>query len=134
MAELYRTIAINDSVENITKIEGDWNIIVTGPTSNEPGANPEQFMGMAWATCMNATIQALFKNRKWTNKSRVRVVVTLNPEPKGGGLYFTMTAYVSVEGLDAEETAKAADQAHRRCPVSKLIGAYEHVSVEVEDY
>ncbi len=134
MAELYRTVAINDSANNYTGIEGDWNIIVTGPTSGEPGANPEQFMGMAWATCLNATIQALFKNRKWTNRSRVRVVVTLNPEPSGSGLYFTMTAYVAVEGLDDAETAKAADQAHRRCPVSKLINAYEHVKVEIEAY
>ncbi|CAM3429329.1 osmotically inducible protein OsmC [Erysipelothrix sp. HDW6B] len=135
MSELYKTLAVNDSkMEDETRIEGEWKIKVASPTSNQEGANPEQFMGMAWATCLNKTVQALMKARSWDNESRVRVEVTLHPQPETKGLYFAMRAFVAVEGLEMDKVEQLAEQAHRRCPVSKLIQANEHVFVEVETY
>lgn len=135
MSALYKTTAINDSkVPNESQIEGEWKIKVNSPTSNEPGSNPEQFMAMAWVTCLNATIQALLKARNWEHESRVRVEVELHPQPETKGLYFALTAFVAVEGMDDVETAKLAEQAHRRCPVSKLMAGNEHVHVKTERY
>lgn len=135
MSVLYKTVAVNETkTPNETRIENEWKIKVGSPSKGEEGANPEQFMGMAWATCLNLTIQALMKARGWENQSRVRVEVELHPETETKGLYFALTAFVAVEGLEDEKVTQLAEQAHKRCPVSKLIAANEYIDVQTEAY
>ena len=103
-----------------------------GKPSNQ-AANPEQLMGMAWSTCLNATMIALLQARQVEKNTRVRVEVEFKQD-KPGSYYFELTAYAAVEDWTLEETLKLAHQAHKRCPVSKLIEKNEYVFVKSEAY
>lgn len=101
--------------------------------SAREGTNPEQLIGMSWATCLNSTMRALLKARKIEANSKVRVEVSFKQE-KAMSYYFELHAYASIEGMSAEESLKIAEQAHRRCPVSKLMEGSETVFVHAEAY
>lgn len=91
--------------------------------------------GMAWSTCLNATLISLLKGRAQAHlKSRVRVIVDMMKEQDMPGYYFRMKAIVAVETFDAYKTMKLALQSDKYCPVSKLIQGNPHLSIEVEAY
>ena len=83
--------------------------------------NPEQLIGMSWATCLNATIRSILKAKQMENHSIVNVHVKLWFDEKTR-FQFTLDGEASIEGLTIEETEKIVAAAHRFCPVSKLIG------------
>lgn len=127
-------------VENINGTQGsiktsEGQVLKTGGASaTAEGYNPEQFIGMAWSTCLHATLLSVMKARKLEAQTRVYVDVDLFQEEKTKAYYFVVNAHVAVEGLSVEETEKIAQQAHRLCPVSKLIHENPHVAIHAEKF
>lgn len=135
MATRYRTQAINDDGgQGRTVVPGGLEVPVSSPLSPEsdPAAsNPEQLLAMAWATCLNATAQAVVRGR---HRTTVRVEVELQDAPERGGYEFAVTAFLSAEGRDAASVTALAAQAHARCPVSRLLEGSTTVSVRTEEW
>ncbi|MEU3847793.1 OsmC family protein [Micrococcus terreus] len=127
---IYSTTVTNDGGTAGWVRVSDGPQVQTGPPSDpSQGVNPEQFLGMAWSTCLNATVEAVLRDRGVLGadgapvRSRVSVQVSLIREP-GGGYAFVPEATVSVEesaGLSEGELQDVAQAAHARCPVSKLL-------------
>lgn len=136
MSSLYKTVVTNlGGGDGTVSADNGQTFELTSP-SDEPtlNPNPEQFMGYAWSTCLNATLLALMKNMDPINETRVRVSVDFIKETEKPGYYFDMKAYVAIKDMDDETTLKLAQNAHRFCPVSKLISGNEHVSIEIEPF
>ena len=95
--------------------------------------SPKHMIGMAWSTCLNATIIHIFKSEKIENKSRVRVEV-IQKTSKDYGLHYVVSAFVAIEGYNENETLRVANTADRLCPISKLITNNPHVSLKYEEY
>ncbi len=131
----YRTQAINrDGGDGSAGVPDGLSVRVSSPLNPErdpSGTNPEQLLALAWATCLNATAQAVVARR---SRTAVRVEVELHDASTGGGYVFHVDAYLSVEEASAEETRRVLDAAHARCPVSKLIGASATVAVHTEAF
>ncbi len=127
------------AVENIGGTSGEVRVrdgqkLATAPTSHtERGNNPEQFLAMAWSTCLGETLKVVLAVAEVDALSRVRVEVELHKE-KSGGYYFVPRAYISIDGLSTEEMEKYAGRAHARCPISKLLKGQGNPIVEVETY
>lgn len=137
MEKLYSTEIRNENgTRGSVELVGGTSYPVSSPLEKDhDGFNPEQLMGMAWSTCLNATLISLLKAQSKEHvKSRVRVVVDMCKESEMVGYFFRMKAYVSVEGFSLDETQKIAKQADRFCPVSKLIKQNPHVTLESEIY
>lgn len=135
MAVIYKTEVINEKgTDGFVKTDSGLELKTTSMRkSSSQAADPEQLMGMAWSTCLNATMIALLEARKVDKKTRVRVEVEFKQD-KPGSYYFELTAYGAVEGWTLEESLKLVHQAHQRCPVSKLIEKNEFVFVKSEAY
>ncbi|NLB99442.1 MAG: OsmC family peroxiredoxin, partial [Lactobacillales bacterium] len=74
---LFHTKVVNDAaLEGEAYVVDGLRVLISDPLSNEPGSNPEELFGLAWSTCLNATIQALLKGRGLDAKSRVEVDVS----------------------------------------------------------
>lgn len=135
MSTRYRTSAANrDGGDGTTTTSDGWTVRVSSPLSPDPdpsATNPEQLLALAWATCLNATAQAVVKGVRAT---AVRVEVALRDAEGRDGYEFTADAFVSGEGMDAAETASLAAAAHARCPVSRLLHASPLISVQSEPY
>ncbi|ABX80682.1 OsmC-like protein [Acholeplasma laidlawii PG-8A] len=95
--------------------------------------NPEQLIGAAWATCLNAAIISVIRSKKLTNRSRVDVKVKLWLHPIER-YSFTLDATAAIEDLDPVTTKEIIDYAHRLCPVSKLIGDKPGVTLTIVPY
>lgn len=126
-------------VENLLGVDGTVTstsgnqFTVSSPLNDKPGSNPEELLGASWATCLNATIQSLLLARGYQDvASRVRVRITL--EKDNPGFYFTLKALVAIDLSDQKIIKQLTQSAHKRCPVSKIIGQYEHISVENEPF
>lgn len=107
---------------------------VSSPLGAHPdpdATNPEQLLALAWATCLNATAQAIVKQKR---RTAVRVEVGLFASDPGPGYEFHVDGFLSAEGLDAAQTEELVRAAHARCPVSKLIAASSTVRVHGEEY
>ena len=92
---------------------------VTGtPASGTSAAtDPEELLALAWATCLSGSARIVAPGRD----VKVRVEVDLVEDPTGTGFAFEPTAYVSFSGTTQEQAERLAQQAHERCPVSKLL-------------
>lgn len=137
MTQLYETEIINiKGTQGHSDIKDGLSFQVSSPLeADRDGLNPEQFMGLAWSTCLNATIMSLLKGRNLSHlDSKVRVIVKMMKEEAMAGYYFEMKAIVSIQSLNLEDTMKMAIQADKFCPVSKLISKNPHVTLEVEKY
>lgn len=134
MTTRYRTQAINDDGgEGVTRVPGGLEVAVSSPLAPDvdPAAsNPEQLLALAWATCLNATAQAVVAKR---HRTAVRVEVELRDSERGG-YEFAVTAFVSAEGQDAASVAALAERAHARCPVSRLLAGADTVEVRTEEW
>lgn len=131
----YRTQAINrDGGDGVAGVPDGLTVAVSSPLNADrdpAGTNPEQLLALAWATCLNATAQAIVRGR---TRTAVRVEVELHDAEPGPGLEFHVDAYLSAEDSDAAETERVLAAAHARCPVSKLLGDAATVQVHAEPY
>lgn len=135
MSALYRTEAINDDGgDGISRVPGGLEVAVSSPLAAgfDPSAsNPEQLLALAWATCLNATAQAVVAGSR---RTAVRVEVELHPADPEPGYAFHVDAYLSVEGADDTETERVLAASHARCPVSRLLKDAATVRVHAEEY
>lgn len=135
MSTRYRTEAINrDGGDGTSSVSGGLSVTVASPLNPDrdpSGTNPEQLLALAWATCLNATAQAVVARKQ---RTAVRIEVELHDAAPGPGLEFHVDAYLSVEGADAAQTERVLEAAHARCPVSKLLGGAATVAVHGEAY
>lgn len=126
MSTRYRTSAVNrDGGTGVSRVVGGLEVAVSNPLSADADlsrSNPEQLLALAWATCLDATLQAIVRG---AHRTSVRVDVELRDSPERGGFEFDVTASVSAEGRSLEETVGLAEAAHARCPISRLL---EHAS------
>ena len=99
-----------------------------------PGYNPEQLVASAWATCLNATIQALLEARGLHLESKVEIEVTLCREKEEPGYYFQVDAQAAIDQLSLEDAEAIIAQAHLRCPVSKLLVGAKTLTLKTVDY
>lgn len=123
--------------EQVGKIESSdgMTIDLKPPVIENPSEqlSPKHLMGMAWSTCLNATIESIFEANEINKESRVRVEVE-SKRNREYGLHYIVTAYIAVEDYDEKETLKVARHADRLCPISKLIRKNQFVSLAYETY
>jgi osmotically inducible protein OsmC len=135
MSMRYRTSAINsDGGDGTARVPDGLAVTVSSPLNPDrdpDGTNPEQLLALAWATCLNATAQAVVDSGR---RTAVRVEVELHDASVGSGYEFHVDAYLSVEGASPDETERVLAAAHARCPVSKLLKDAATVSVHAEPY
>lgn len=130
---LYKTTLKNsDGVNGHSKIiyPETKDFEISSPTQKDKtGMNPEQFIGLALVTCLNATIEAEEKRRGIEHKSTVEADVNLIQV--SDGFEFTIHAKIYMPHLNKDEANEILNIAEKRCPVAKLIGKNENVTFEL---
>ncbi|KRN29104.1 OsmC Ohr family protein [Liquorilactobacillus mali] len=96
-----------------------------------PGTNPEQLLGAALATCLNATLEAEEKRRNLSHQAVVRVAVDMGRDYQG--FQFWLRAQVRLPQVNRQETQEILAICEQRCPVAKLLISNSNVSVELVD-
>lgn len=129
---LYHTEVINeDGIEGIAYVnEADGlKVQVSSPTKNVPGTNPEQLLGLALTTCLNATIEAEEKRRGYEHQAVVKAEIDLaQDEP---GYQFFIAVKVAMPHLENAEAQSVLATSLKRCPVVKLLKDSENVTIEL---
>ena len=119
---LYQTRVSNqDGISGQLHFSDNQVLMTKHPLEDGPGYNPEQLIASAWATCLNATIQALLEARGLQHESKVEIEVTLCREKEEPGYYFQVDAQAAIDQLSLEDAEVIINQAHLRCPVSQLL-------------
>ncbi|MGO2361138.1 MAG: OsmC family protein [Brachybacterium tyrofermentans] len=103
-----------------------------GPTTPARGFNPEQFLAMAWSTCLGETLRVVLSEHGLPHDSHVSVEVGLHRDPSGGYL-FAPRALVTIDAMAADEAQPLLEAAHARCPVSKLLRGPDEPVVELHE-
>ncbi|EJN93400.1 OsmC family protein [Streptococcus ratti] len=132
---IYQTIATNSQgLRGKLDFSDHASIETQHPLDKGDGFNPEQLMSSAWATCLNATIESLLEAQgKSHYSSKTEVTATLNKETTKPGYYFSLDARVTIEGMILAQAEKIVEEAHQRCPVSKLIQQSPTITLQVEN-
>ncbi|GAB3186714.1 OsmC family protein [Nesterenkonia suensis] len=125
---LYTASVVNDGgTSGHVRAEGGPSLPTASPfdaapaDGARPGADPEQLLGMAWSTCLNATLEVVLAEAGITARSRVRAEVELHRDRTGVGYRFVPRAAAAVEGMRPAQARIHVAAAHARCPVSKLL-------------
>ncbi len=89
---LYHTEVINDAGLNghaRVTLGGDLDVLTSSPLQDDPGTNPEQLLGLALATCLNATIEAEEGRRGLEHAAEVKVGVDMGKDTEGYQFFWT---------------------------------------------
>ncbi|MGX7418450.1 OsmC family protein [Carnobacterium gallinarum] len=127
---LFHTEVINsDGVAGKAYVKnGGLSVTVSSPLSSDTGTNPEELLGLAYSTCLNATVQTILKEQGTINKSTVQINVDLIPEAVG--YHFDVQAFVWIEDFSLAESTIIVAAAELRCPISKLLVNSKTVTVQ----
>lgn len=131
---IFKTRAVNkDGMNGITYIENGI-IVPLSPVNKKPrlGSNPEELIGMSYASCLNSTLIAILKSKRLTNETDVRVDVYFKRdlEDKDKRYFFQIDAFLEVKNMTLEEMTPYVNEAHYRCPVSQLLKDSKTVTVK----
>ena len=129
---LYHTEVINeDGIEGVAYVnEADGlKVQVSSPTKNVPGTNPEQLLGLALTTCLNATMEEEKKRRGYDHQAVVKAEIDLAQDELG--YQFFVVVKVAMPHLEKAEAESILETSLRRCPVAKLLKGSENVTVEL---
>lgn len=134
MQSLYHTYVANETglpgTSYVSSPEG-LSLGVSSPLTDEPGTNPEQLIGLALATCLNATLRINEANRHEPVDAAVRVRVDMAHDTEG--YQFFLHAEVHLPKHDRQSAEAMLALAERRCPVAKLVGPSANVTIELVD-
>ena len=123
---LYTTTAVNeDGLTGVAYTEGngdkDFSVQISSPRSKDAGTNPEQLFALAYATCLNASIEFVEKRKKLEHKSKVEVKIELTFDHEGEGYLFHPSVRVVMPGRDESLAREILEEAERQCPIHKLL-------------
>ncbi len=110
---------------------GEFNQLTSSPLKAVAGTNPEQLLGAALATCLNATLEAEEKRRNLSHQAVVRVAVDMGRDYQG--FQFWLRAQVRLPQVNRQEAQEILAICEQRCPVAKLLVSNSNVSVELVD-
>jgi len=96
------------------------------------GPNPELLFGGAYSACYHgALMNAVKKSGKTIHDSKVRALVSLMEDDKGGyRLAVELHAYLP--GVEEGEAKRIMDAAHQTCPYSKALRGEADVKLVVD--
>lgn len=130
---LYRaTVSNRGGTEGFVDVADGLRLPTGPPEPGAAGSNPEQFLAMAWSTCLNSAVAkalSLHGLDPANHASTVTVTVSLFHEPNGE-FRFAPHAAVHVPGLPADQAHDVVMAAHARCPISKLLSGRGGATVE----
>ena len=123
---LYTTTAVNeDGLTGVAYTKGngdkDFSVQISSPRSADAGTNPEQLFGLAYATCLNASIEFVEKRKKLEHNSKVEVKIDLTFDRESEGYLFHPSVIVTMPGRDEELAREILEEAERQCPIHKLL-------------
>ena len=123
---LYTTTAVNeDGLTGVAYTKGngdkDFSVQISSPRSTDAGTNPEQLFGLAYATCLNASIGFVEQRKKLEHNSKVEVKIDLTFDREGEGYLFHPSIIVTMPGRDEELAREILEEAERQCPIHKLL-------------
>ncbi|KRL41665.1 OsmC family protein [Liquorilactobacillus nagelii] len=110
---------------------GKFEQLTSSPLKTVPGSNPEQLIGAALATCLNATLEAEEKRRGLSHQAVVRVAIDLGRDYQG--FQFWLRAQVKLPQVERQTAQEMLAICERRCPVAKLLASSPNVTVELVD-
>lgn len=110
--------------------EQETTLPTAGPVAGAQGYNPEQFLAMAWSTCLGQTLRTVLAEHHLDHPSQVSVEVGLHRDP-AGGYRFAPRALVTIDDLESDRAQLLVDAVHSRCPVSKLLTGQGAATVEL---
>lgn len=133
---IYQTrVSKHDAINGHLLFSDNEALATKHPLEAGAGYNPEQLIASAWATCLNATIQSLLEAQGSKRRSKVDITVTLCKEDNGPGYYyFQVDAEAAIEGLVPDDAQEIVEQAHLRCPVSKLLAGAKTLTLVTVEY
>ncbi|MGT2666023.1 OsmC family protein [Streptococcus rifensis] len=132
---LYSVTSRNDQgIDGSVRLSNGKTVATNHPLNDQPGFNPEELIALAWSTCLKATLDAILEAKAMSNRCYVEVQVDLEKEPTALGYFFAVRGQASIQGIPLDEAKILIQEAHTRCPVSKLISAAQSVSLETVPY
>ncbi|UQS81752.1 OsmC family protein [Bombilactobacillus folatiphilus] len=131
--KMYETDIYNQAgVQGYAYVPHGISVAVSDPRKMDvPGTNPEQLLGLALSTCLNATLQAIEAEQGLEHQASVHVHVTMGKS--NTGLEFLVEALVRIPNVSSEQAQKMLQLAEKRCPVSKLLSGSANYSVLLVD-
>lgn len=118
---------------SVISINGnDSNPVITELNKEINNNDPKALLASSWAICLNETAKFLTKDLKLNIKTKVVVTAHINKENKQ--LYFKLKAYMGILEKSENYTLEILNKSHERCPVSKIIKEYEHISLKAISY
>jgi osmotically inducible protein OsmC len=116
------------------RLAGDYSFKSRFEGENDAGANPEELIAAAHASCFSMALSNILAEHGHEPESvKTTADVTLKVGSDGPKITkIALRTVGKVPGIDAEHFAKHAEEAKEGCPVSQALAAVEEITLETE--
>jgi len=119
---------------NTGSLEGDFSFKSRFEGENDKGANPEQLIAAAHASCYSMALSNILAEHGHEPES-IQTTVDVTLKAVDGDPTITKAAISTVgkvPGIDAEHFAKHAQEAKEGCAVSRALAAVGEITLETD--
>lgn len=99
--------------------DGQLDLTLSTPGSQQPGTNPEQLFGVGWSACFTGAMRHAALSRKLSLPANTSVSAEIDLGLGADGYFLQARLTVSLPGLDRDTAQWLIDAAHQTCPYSK---------------
>lgn len=99
--------------------DGQLDIKLSTPGSNQPGTNPEQLFGAGWSACFTGAMRHAARASKIDFPADTAVSAEIDLGLGADGYFLQARLLVSLPGMDRDTARQLIDAAHQTCPYSK---------------
>ena len=118
---------------NFTTSYTGFKVPIKSDANKTGGTSAGELVAMSLATCLNATLNVLIKAKRLIVNQHVEVRYrSYKEDVPSDGFYFELLATIHLPDLNEEDAQALVTRTKQLCPVSKMLDAYPHVSIELK--
>lgn len=127
------TVSSDGEKQSYTTSSTGFKVPIKDALNKTGGTSAGELVAMSLATCLNATLIVLVKAKRLDVKHHVEVRYrSFKEDVPTNGFYFELLATIHLPGLNEDDAKALVTRTKQLCPVSKMLDAYPHVSIELK--
>ncbi|CAP18427.1 conserved hypothetical protein [Candidatus Phytoplasma mali] len=101
--------------------------------NNQNQSDPQELFSLSWIICFYKTSQKILLYKGF-NDVDIKINLVSNLHKDQQGFYFELILKVGIENFSLDDIKVILEEAHQKCPISRMINKYNHLKIFPVNY
>ncbi|MFP7699597.1 MAG: OsmC family protein [Candidatus Phytoplasma pyri] len=101
--------------------------------NNQNKSDPQELFCLSWIICFYKTSKKILL-KKGFHDLDIKINLISNLQKDKQGFYFELILKAGIESLSLDNSKIILEEAHQKCPISRMINKYNHLKIFPVNY